>query len=32
MADKVNTQSVFTDKTFITLDTLSYFWQKPRRM
>jgi hypothetical protein len=30
MADKVNTQSVFTDKTFITLDTLSYFWQKTK--
>jgi hypothetical protein len=30
MADKVNTQSVFTDKTFITLDTLSYFWTKTK--
>lgn len=30
MADKVNTQSVFTDKTFITLDTLTYFWGKTK--
>ena len=30
MADKVNTQSVFTDKTFITLDTLTYFWDKTK--
>jgi hypothetical protein len=30
MADKVNTQSVFTNKTFITLDTLSYFWGKTK--
>ena len=30
MADKVNTQSVFTNKTFITIDTLSYFWDKTK--
>ena len=30
MAEKVNTESVFTGKTFITLDTLSYFWTKTK--
>ena len=30
MAENVNTESVFTGKTFITLDTLSYFWTKTK--
>lgn len=30
MAENVNTQSVFTNKTFITLETLTYFWGKTK--